>query len=117
LGGFSGRCRLTCENGGVPKKNGIWIVGGVCVVGLHAIYHRGVKYSLTSRRTGWTAVTNTSKRPSWEKDIWVFALTKGPGRENIHRDLQHLVDEGGKTFRICECCGASNEEIVVKTNQ
>lgn len=114
-------------------NTGRWIIGGLCAIGTvgylamgaYSIYHGGVTFRLQSRKIGLTETNTEAKRPSWEKKFWVFSLAKGPGRENITRDLQWIVDsdeaeliEGEeKEYRICKGCGATNEEILVKSNQ
>jgi hypothetical protein len=109
-------------------NSGRWIVGGLCAVGTvgylamsaYSVYHGGVTYRLQSRKIGWTETNTEAKRPSWEKEFWVFSLAKGPGKENVTRDLQWMMDcdEGEeKYYRTCKCCGATNEEILVKSNQ
>lgn len=107
------------------------IVIGTAIVGAglylavaaHSIYHGGVSYTFQSKSLGYSSLKPRSR---WDKTFWVFTLSKGPGRENIDRDLQRMVDEeegaklmegDAKFIRICTCCGATNEEIVVKQNQ
>lgn len=93
------------------------------VFAAHSIYHGGVSYTFQSKSLEYLS---RKPRSRWDKTFWVFTLSKGEGRGNSARDLQRIVDEednamllegNAKFTRICTCCGATNEEIVVKQNQ
>lgn len=99
---------------------GVVVVGvtGFMAIQVHSIWHGGVTYTIRSKNIGWTG--NVPGRPSWDKEYWVFAMSSGPGRNNIERDLQYLVDHDevqNGPAAICTRCGAHQDEIVTKKNQ
>lgn len=105
-------------------KYTLYGIGTICGLGLtslvaiqiHSIYHGGVTYHGQSRKIRFTQ--NGSKRPGWEKEFYIFTVTKGPGRDYVNRDLQYMVDtdplNGPHSNTICTVCGAHQDEIVVK---
>jgi len=93
---------------------GVTIVcGGIWVAGLYSLYHRGVRYHLTSRSIEFTHPEDSSK--NWSKKFWVFSITKGPGKDNIDQNLQELCDlEDAKIQVYCKGCGAKQDDMVFR---
>lgn len=103
-------------------KIAVGAAAAVCLAGYaafcaYSIWNGDVNIALDCR----TMRVTSPESPWWEKSVWVFSLSKGPGKENIRRDLQYVADhedilkEGEEKFtRICLSCSAKNSEIVVK---
>jgi hypothetical protein len=85
------------------------VCGGIWTATLYSLYHGGVRYRLESRSVEFDDPKDSSK--NWSKRFLVFSITKGPGKDNIDQDLQELV---AKTEVFCKCCGAHQDEMVLR---
>jgi hypothetical protein len=87
---------------------------GFTAIQLHSIYYGGVTYTKSSNTLDFTDLKG--KRLPWTKEVHLFTMHKGPGKDFMLRDMRNLVNEDAENAptAICTQCGAWQDQIIFR---
>lgn len=91
---------------------------GIVVAGAYGAYKFLEWNQFNSYGLSWGAKftftpTAGSAKEYWERRTWVFRLTRGPGRDNVDRDLQEIVNmEESGIDAICPRCLCNRDGLI-----